>query len=118
MAVGYSAFSIKDKFVWCGSAIRSKEDGKYYLFYSAMDSGENCPPFIDSWVLGSKIGVAVSDSPYGGYKDLGIFTIKMGIFQIILLGMHRLFTILILNISMVNIICIISELLIRGRMLM
>ena len=49
MAVGYSAFSIKDKFVWCGSAIRSKEDGKYYLFYSAMDSGENCPPFIDSW---------------------------------------------------------------------
>ena len=72
MAVGYSAFSIKDKFVWCGSAIRSKEDGKYYLFYSAMDSGENCPPFIDSWVLGSKIGVAVSDSPYGGYKDLGI----------------------------------------------
>ena len=66
MAVGYSAFSIKDKFVWCGSAIRSKEDGKYYLFYSAMDSGENCPPFIDSWVLGSKIGVAVSDSVHDG----------------------------------------------------
>lgn len=69
---GFSVFSLENHFIWCGSAIRAEEDGKYYLFYSAMESGEDMPPFNDAWVLGSKIGVAVSDSPYGGYKNLGI----------------------------------------------
>lgn len=75
---GFSAFSIEGHFVWCGSAIRAEEDGKYYLFYSAMKSGPDQPPFVDAWLLGSMIGVAVSDSPYGGYKDLGIVYNKDG----------------------------------------
>lgn len=68
---GFSAFSLDRHFVWCGSAIRAEEDGKYYLFYSAMDAGPDYPPFVDAWLYGSKIGVAVSDSPYGGYRNLG-----------------------------------------------
>lgn len=70
-AEGFSVFSVDNHFVWCGSAIRSVEDGKYYLFYSAFESGNKAPSFVDAWVLGSKIGVAVSDSPYGGYRQLG-----------------------------------------------
>lgn len=69
--IGYSGFSVPEHFVWCGSAIQAKEDGKYYLFYSAMQSGTQFPIFADAWLLGSKIGVAVSDSPYGGFKNLG-----------------------------------------------
>lgn len=72
VAVGFSAFSLENHFVWCGSAIRAVEDGNYYLFYSAMDAGADYPPFVDAWVLGSKIGIAVSGSPYGGYKQLDI----------------------------------------------
>lgn len=75
---GFSAFSLKNHFVWCGSAIWAEEDGKYYLFYSAMESGPEKPEFIDAWLLGSMIGVAVSDSPYGGYKDIGIIYNKDG----------------------------------------
>lgn len=70
-ATGLSAFSLEGHFVWCGSAIQAEEDGKYYLFYSAMESGAEHPPFVDAWLLGSKIGVAVSDSPYGDYKNIG-----------------------------------------------
>lgn len=69
--VGYSAFSLEGHFVWCGSIIRAEEDGRYYLFYSAMNAGEEHPPFVDAWVLGSKIGVAVSERPDGGFRDLG-----------------------------------------------
>ena len=72
VAIGFSAFSLDNHFVWCGSAIRAVEDGNYYLFYSAMDAGADYPPFVDAWVLGSKIGIAVSDSPYGGYHYLDI----------------------------------------------
>ena len=75
---GFSAFSLKNRFIWCGSAIQAEEDGKYYLFYSAMKSGPKYPRFIDAWLLGSMIGVAVSDSPYGGYKDIGIVYNKDG----------------------------------------
>ena len=75
---GFSAFSLKSHFIWCGSAIQAEEDGKYYLFYSAMESGPEHPRFIDAWLLGSMIGVAVSDSPYGGYKDIGIVYNKDG----------------------------------------
>ena len=76
--LGFSAFSLKNHFIWCGSAIQSEEDGKYYLFYSAMESGLKHPKFVDAWLQGSMIGVAVSDSPYGGYKDLGIVYNKDG----------------------------------------
>lgn len=75
---GFSAFSVENHFTWCGSAIRSKEDGKYYLFYSALESGKDLPVFNDAWVLGSKIGIAVSESPYGGYKQLGFVYNKDG----------------------------------------
>lgn len=75
---GFSAFSLDGHFVWCGSAIQAEEDGKYYLFYSAMESGIEHPPFVDAWLLGSKIGVAVSDSPYGGYKNIGFVYNKDG----------------------------------------
>ena len=70
-AEGFSAFTLPDHFVWCGSAIRSRENGRYYLFYSALNSGPEYAGFGDAWVLGSKIGVAVSDSPYGGYQQIG-----------------------------------------------
>ncbi len=46
---GFSAFSLKNHFIWCGSAIQAEEDGKYYLFYSAMESGPEYPRFIDDW---------------------------------------------------------------------
>ena len=77
-ASGFPVFSLDGHFVWCGSAIRAEEDGRYYLFYSAMESGKNHPPFGDAWVLGSKIGVAVSDSPYGNYQQIGFVYNKDG----------------------------------------
>ena len=43
-----------------------------------MESGKNHPPFGDAWVLGSKIGVAVSDSPYGNYQQIGFVYNKDG----------------------------------------
>lgn len=77
-ATGFSGFSLENHFVWCGSAIRAVEDGKYYLFYSAMDAGPQYPAFGEAWLLGSKIGVAVSDSPYGGYRNIGFVYNKDG----------------------------------------
>jgi len=67
---GESAFQLRDSFVWCGSPIQIKE--KYYLFYSAWESGPQLPAFGDSWVLYSKIGVAVSDSPDRHFRSLGL----------------------------------------------
>ena len=72
MVTGNNCFTLKDHFIWCGSVIKG-EDDKYYLFYSAMDSGDDKPVFSNAWLLGSKIGVAVSDNPYGGFSDLGIY---------------------------------------------
>ena len=77
-ATGFSGFSLDNHFVWCGSAIRAIEDGKYYLFYSAMDAGPQYPMFGEAWILGSKIGVAVSNSPYGGYRNIGFIYNKDG----------------------------------------
>ncbi len=74
---GKNCFTLDNHFVWCGSVVKA-EDKKYYLFYSAMESGENNPPFVDAWLLGSKIGLAVSDSPYGKFQDLGIYYNKDG----------------------------------------
>ena len=75
---GFSGFSVDNHFVWCGSAIRAAEDGKYYLFYSAMNAGPQYPAFGEAWLLGSKIGVAVSNSPYGGYRNIGFVYNKDG----------------------------------------
>ena len=77
-ATGFSGFSVDNHFVWCRSAIRAVEDGKYYLFYSAMDAGSQYPAFGEAWLLGSKIGIAVSDSPYGGYQNIGFVYNKDG----------------------------------------
>jgi hypothetical protein len=68
---GFSAFQLPERFVWCGSPIR--EGDRYYLFYSAWESGPKIPRFENSWVLYSKIGVAVSDSPYGGFREVSLF---------------------------------------------
>lgn len=68
---GPSVFQLPDSFVWCGSPIRINK--KFYLFYSAWKSGLQMPPFGESWVLYSSIGCAVSDSPYGNFRSLGIF---------------------------------------------
>ncbi len=68
---GRSVFQLPDSFVWCGSPIRIED--RYYLFYSSWESGPDVPKFEDSWVLNSKIGYAVSDSPDGGFKPLRLF---------------------------------------------
>ncbi len=70
-AEGSSVFQLPDTFVWGGSPIQINQ--KYYLFFSAWESGPDVPPFSQSWVLNSKIGVAVSESPYGNFQSLGIF---------------------------------------------
>lgn len=71
---GSSVFQLPDTFVWGGSPIQI--DDKYYLFFSAWESGPEVPPFSQSWLLNSKIGVAVSSLPYGNFKSLGIFLKK------------------------------------------
>ena len=68
---GSSVFQLPDTFVWGGSPIEINE--KFYLFFSAWESGPDVPPFSQSWVLYGKIGVAVSDSPFGNFQSLGIF---------------------------------------------
>ena len=68
---GSSVFQIADSFVWCGSPIQIKD--KYYLFFSAWESGPEIPSFANSWMLYSKIGCAVSDSPNGNFHRLKIF---------------------------------------------
>lgn len=47
------------------------EDGKYYMIYSAPETGVY--PFNKAWVFGSKMGLAVSDRPDGGFRQLGFF---------------------------------------------
>jgi hypothetical protein len=68
---GFSAFQLPGRFVWCGSPIRVGT--RYYLFFSTWESGPEVPAFVDSWVLHSKIGLAVSDSPYGGFREVAVF---------------------------------------------
>lgn len=67
---GESAFQLPDTFVWGGSPIKIED--KYYLFFSAWESGPSVPKFTESWVLNSKVGVAVSDRADGNYQNLGI----------------------------------------------
>lgn len=67
---GSSAFQLPDTFVWGGSPINIAD--KFYLFYSTWESGTDIPKFSESWLTNSKIGLAVSDSPKGNFKSLGI----------------------------------------------
>ncbi len=68
---GPSAFSVDGHFMWGASVLKSEEDGKYYMVYSAPEAGEH--PFDNAWVYGSKMGLAVSDRPDGGFRQLGFF---------------------------------------------
>lgn len=67
---GSSAFQVDGHFVWGGSIIKG-EDSRYYMVYSAPETGVY--PFNDAWVLGSKLGLAVSQRPDGDFKQLGFF---------------------------------------------
>lgn len=67
---GAGAFQVPGHFVWGASAIQG-DDGRYYMIYSAPPTGVY--PFDPAWVLGSKMGVAVSDRPGGGFRNLGFF---------------------------------------------
>lgn len=71
MGKGPSGFDLDGHFVWGGSAIRAVEDGRYYLIYSAPETGVH--PFGNAWVLGSKMGLAVSERPDGDFRHLGFF---------------------------------------------
>jgi len=66
---GYSCFTLEDHFVWGATPI--KADGKYYIIFSAFETG--IYKFTDAWVLGSKLGLAVSDKPDGDFHHLGFF---------------------------------------------
>lgn len=72
---GYSCLQLRDHFVWGASVLRDT-DGKYYMIYSAAEA--NVYPFTNAWVLGSKLGLAVSDHPDGGFRHLGFFYNKDG----------------------------------------
>lgn len=74
-AKGYSAFSSEGHFTW-GASVTKADDGKYYMIFSAPEAGKY--PFNNAWVLGSKLGLAVSDNPDGGFKELGYFYNKDG----------------------------------------
>lgn len=67
---GHSCFQVDGHFVWGASPIQG-EDGKYYLVFTGFEAGTY--KFSDAWVLGSKLGLAVSDRPDGGFRFLGFF---------------------------------------------
>ena len=69
-ATGYSAFSVEDHFTW-GASVTKADNGKYYMIFSAPEAYQY--PFGNAWVMGSKLGLAVSDRPDGGFKKLGFF---------------------------------------------
>lgn len=72
---GYSCFTLDDHFVWGATPIKA-DDNKYYIIFSAFETGTY--KFTDAWVLGSKLGVAVSDKPDGGFRHLGFILNKDG----------------------------------------
>lgn len=67
---GTSALQVPGHFTWGGSVTKAG-DGKFYMIYSAPETGVY--PFNNAWVFGSKLGLAVSDRPDGGFKQLGFF---------------------------------------------
>ena len=72
-------FSEPGYYVWCGSVIRD-EDGKFYLFYARWKTGsegrepgdEQLFKAMKGWMKYSEIAAAVSDSPTGPFKPLGL----------------------------------------------
>ena len=70
IGIGHSCFQVDGHFVWGASPIQG-EDGKYYLVFTGFEAGTY--KFSDAWVLGSKLGLAVSDRPDGGFRFLGFF---------------------------------------------
>lgn len=76
LARGASVFSLDGHFMWGGSVLQAEEDGKYYLVYSAPEAGRYT--FDNAWVLGSKMGLAVSDRPDGNFEQLGFFLNRDG----------------------------------------
>lgn len=67
---GEGAFQVPGHFVW-GASVVPGGDGRYYMIFSAAPAGKY--PFDLAWVLGSKMGLAVSDRPDGGFRHLGFF---------------------------------------------
>jgi predicted GH43/DUF377 family glycosyl hydrolase len=67
---GMSALQVPGYFTWGGSVTKA-EDGKFYMIYSAPETGVY--PFNDAWVFGSKLGLAVSNRPDGDFRQLGFF---------------------------------------------
>lgn len=59
---GPSVLNDSNRFVWGGSVVKG-DDNRYHMFYSTWECGDSLPPFVDSWVLHSKIAYAVSDYP-------------------------------------------------------
>lgn len=72
---GSSALQVPEHFTWGGSVERAN-DGKYYMIYSAPETGLH--PFNNSWVFGSKLGLAASERPDGDFRQLGFFYNKDG----------------------------------------
>lgn len=68
---GPATFRVDGHFVWGASVLKSEEDGKFYMVYSAPEAGKH--PFNNAWVYGSKMGLAVSDRPDRDFKQLGFF---------------------------------------------
>lgn len=66
-------------YVWCGSGIKG-EDGKFYLFYARWKTGstdrapgdEELFKGMKGWLKYSEIAAAVSESPTGPFKFLGL----------------------------------------------
>lgn len=67
---GTSALQVPGHFTWGGSVSKA-EDGKYYMIYSAPETGVS--PFNKAWVFGAKLGLAVSERPDGDFRQLGFF---------------------------------------------
>lgn len=63
-----SIFKMDGYFIWCGTMTKG-DDGLYYLYFSFWPKKGD---FNIDWVICSKVGYAVSDNPYGGFKYKGI----------------------------------------------
>ena len=73
---GTSALQVPGHFTWGGSVSKA-EDGKYYMIYSAPETGVH--PFNNAWVFGSKLGLAVSERPDGGSASWASSTTRTGL---------------------------------------
>lgn len=57
-------FINEDKYIWGGSLIKGKEDGKYHMFYSRWPRELG----MKAWVTHSEVAHAVADSPFGPFE--------------------------------------------------